>query len=192
MTTSLCSHLEDYLVMRRALGFKLERAGALLAQFVAFAEGNGAEAISVELALAWARLPKHAQPIWVARRLEVVRCFARHVAVVDPANEVIPTDLFAVRAQRRTPYLYAPEEITALMEAAGKLANPLKAATFETPDRPARLHRTSRRRGDAARPQRLRRRAGTAHRAQREVQQVPTDRSPSHRGRRALPLWPTA
>jgi integrase len=132
MRSALRSHLEDYLVMRRAMGFKLERAGALLAQFVAFAEGNGAEAISVELALAWARLPKHAQPIWVARRLEVLRRFARHVAVVDPANEVIPTDLFAVRAQRRTPYLYAPEEIVALMEAASKLVNPLKAATFET------------------------------------------------------------
>lgn len=130
--SALGGHLEDYLVMRRALGFRLERAGALLAQFVDFAEDKGANVLTVELALAWARLPRDAKPIWVARRLEVVRRFARHMAVVDPANELIPTDLFAVRVTRRTPYLYSPEEITALMRAARQLANPLKAATFET------------------------------------------------------------
>src|SRR5262249_55825832 len=116
--SGLRGHLEDYLVMRRALGFKLERTGALLAQFVAFVDDNGADVITSERALAWARLPKDAKPIWVASRLEVVRRSARHVAVVDPRSDVIPTDLFAVRVTRRAPYLYAPEEIAALMEAA--------------------------------------------------------------------------
>jgi integrase len=129
---ALRAHLEDYLAIRRALGFKLERAGALLAQFVTFAEEAGTDFCTVELALAWARLPVGASPIWVARRLGVVRCFARHLEVLDPANEVIPGDLFAVRAARRTPYLYSPEEIAALLEAARRLQNPLKAATFET------------------------------------------------------------
>ena len=92
--SALRGHLEDYLVMRRALGFRLERAGALLAQFVDFAEDKSANVLTVELAFAWARLPKDAKPIWVARRLEVVRRFARHLAVVDPANEFVPTDLF--------------------------------------------------------------------------------------------------
>lgn len=129
---TLRDHLQDYLAMRRALGFKLERAGALLAQFVTFAEETGADICTVELALAWARLPVGASPIWVARRLEVMRGFARHLAVLDPANEMIPADLFAVRATRRTPHLYSPEEIAALMAAARRLKNPLKAATFET------------------------------------------------------------
>ncbi|MGH9032075.1 MAG: tyrosine-type recombinase/integrase [Acidimicrobiia bacterium] len=130
--SALRQHLEDYLAMRRALGFRLERAGALLAQFVTFAEEEGADVLTVQLALAWACLPQGASPIWVARRLEVVRRFARHLAVLDPTNEVIPTDLFAVRVTRRTPYLYSPEEIAALMSAARQLKNPLKAATFET------------------------------------------------------------
>jgi integrase len=130
--SALRDHLQDYLAMRRALGFKLERAGALLAQFVTFAEEADADVCTVELALAWARLPVGASPIWVARRLEVVRCFARYLAVVDPANESIPSDLFAVRATRRRPYLYSPEEIAALLEAARNLKNPLRAATFET------------------------------------------------------------
>jgi integrase len=130
--SALRQNLEDYLAMRHALGFKLERAGALLSQFVTFAENEGADVLTVKLALAWARLPVGASPIWVARRLEVVRGFARHLAVLDPVNEVIPTDLLAVRVTRRTPYLYSPEEITALMSAATQLKNPLKAATFET------------------------------------------------------------
>jgi len=118
--------------MRRALGFKLERAGALLGQFVSFAEDNGEDFCTVELALRWSRLPTGASPVWVARRLEVVRPFARHLAVVDQRSEVIPADLLNVRVPRRRPYLYSPEEIAALMAAASRLANPLKAATFET------------------------------------------------------------
>lgn len=118
--------------MRRALGFKLERAGALLVQFVAFSEQSGVDLLTVDIALAWARLPKGASPIWVAGRLAVVRRFARHLVVVDPANEVPPDDLLAVRVTRPTPYLYSPDEITALMAAGGELSNPLKATTFET------------------------------------------------------------
>jgi integrase len=130
--TVLRHQLDDYLAMRRALGFKLERAGALLAQFVAFAEQAGVDVVTIEVSLAWAGSPKGASPVWVAKRLAVVRRFARHLAVLDPANEVPPDDLLAVRVNRPTPYLYSPEEITALMVAAGELANPLKAATFET------------------------------------------------------------
>lgn len=130
--SALRQHVADYLAMRRALGFRLQRAGALLTQFVAFAEEEGTDVIKVQLALAWARLPRGASPTWVARRLQVVRPFARHLAVIDPANEVIPIDLCAVRVTRRLPYLYSPEEIAALMSAARQLKDPLKAATFET------------------------------------------------------------
>jgi integrase len=130
--TALRQHLQDYLAMRRALGFKLERAGALLSQFVTFAEQAGVDVCTIELALAWARLPKGASPIWVAKRLAVVRRFARHLAVLDAANEVIPDDLLAIRVTRRVPYLYSPDEIAALIAAAKELVDPLKAATFET------------------------------------------------------------
>jgi hypothetical protein len=116
--SALRCHLENYLATLRALGFKLERAGALLAQFVTFTEKAGADILTVDLALTWARLPKGARPIWVARRLAVVGGFARYVTVLDPANEVIPTDLLAVRFTRRTPYLYSTDEIVALMTAA--------------------------------------------------------------------------
>jgi integrase/recombinase XerD len=130
--SALRGHLGDYLGLRRAVGFKLERAGALLAQFITFAEEAGVDVVTTDLALAWARLPKGASRVWVAQRLAVVRGFARYVAVVDPANEVPPVDLLAVGVTRPTPYLYAPDEITALMQAARELVDPLNAATFET------------------------------------------------------------
>ncbi len=52
------STLDDYLVLRRGLGFKLERAGRLLAQFVDFCEDTGVEIVTVEAALAWATAPQ--------------------------------------------------------------------------------------------------------------------------------------
>ena len=70
MTVPLRQRLEDYLALRRALGFRLVRQGALLAQFVSFAETAGSQVVTVELALAWARQPKGANPTWVSRRLE--------------------------------------------------------------------------------------------------------------------------
>ena len=40
---SLAAALDEYLVLRRVLGHKLEWAGSLLRQFVAFADEAGAD-----------------------------------------------------------------------------------------------------------------------------------------------------
>jgi hypothetical protein len=39
--SELSGHVQDYLRLRRALGFKLERAGHLLPQLVAYLEAGG-------------------------------------------------------------------------------------------------------------------------------------------------------
>ena len=80
--SALCSALKDYLALRRSLGFKLERAGKLLGQFVAYCEVNGADVVTIELALSWATLPKGTSPSWLGHRLSVVRGFARHLALL--------------------------------------------------------------------------------------------------------------
>jgi hypothetical protein len=49
--------LADYLTMRRALGYKLDKTERLLGQFVAFAEDRGEAHIRTETALAWATQP---------------------------------------------------------------------------------------------------------------------------------------
>ena len=60
---------EDYLRIRRALGFKMENAGRLLPQFLDYLESVGAETITTEHAVRWATLPSAANPVWWGLRL---------------------------------------------------------------------------------------------------------------------------
>jgi integrase len=122
----------DYLRLRRSLGYRLDRHELLLGDFVAFMERTDADTITSELAVRWASLPKDAQPYWWARRLGVVRAFARYVATIDPTTEVPPSDLLPARGQRVAPYIYSSEEIRALMDAAGMLQPEVRAQTHRT------------------------------------------------------------
>jgi integrase len=124
--------LVDYLMVRRALGYKLDRAGKLLIQFVAYLEGIGAETVTTERALAWAVLPASGKVSWWAHRLSVARGFAGYLHALNPASEVPPTDLLPNRPCRATPYLYSENDIAALLVAAGSLRSPLRVATHET------------------------------------------------------------
>ena len=91
--SALVDAAEDYLRLRRALGYKLERQGQLLRRFVRYVDGLGADHVTVDLALDWATLPKEAQPVWWHLRLGVVRGFAAHQVTIDPRTEIPPTDL---------------------------------------------------------------------------------------------------
>ncbi len=124
--------VEDYLAVRRALGFKLEDHGRLLPGFVDCLEQTGASTVTVEAALAWAVQPQGCQPYRWSQRLSVVRGFARYLHVLDPTAQVPPADLLAYRRRRPTPYLYSQAEITALLAAAGTLTHPLRATTHRT------------------------------------------------------------
>jgi integrase/recombinase XerD len=124
--------VDDYLAIRRALGFKLVAAGHYLPDFVAYLEASGAGVLTVELALVWARRPADARPIWWSKRLSLVRGFARYLHALDERHEVPPADLLPARWQRPTPYLYAETDIVRLLEAARALPTPLRAATYTT------------------------------------------------------------
>ncbi len=130
--STLRSAAEDYLQMRRALGYKLESEGQLLFAFVAYLEKAQAATVTIELAVAWASEPAGADPVWWAKRLSVARQFARHVQTIDPACEVPPARLLPYRARRATPYPYTSEQIAALMHATNGLSLPLQAATYQT------------------------------------------------------------
>jgi len=126
---------EEYLSIRRAVGFKLARTEGLLFSFVDFADAEGATRVTSELALRWATLPADASWSWWNSRLCVVRCFTRHLSALDPSTEVPPLDLLPrtpARALRAEPYLYSDAEIAALMTAAESKRFPLTAATLQT------------------------------------------------------------
>jgi integrase/recombinase XerD len=131
--SALHQAVEDYIMVRRALGAKLERHPRLLENFVDYLEAAGATTITTELALAWARLPgDDAHPTYLSNRLCAVRGFARHLRAFDPATEVPPAELLPWPKCRATPYLYSDAEIAALMTAARSLTPTLRAATYET------------------------------------------------------------
>ena len=54
--------VQEYLAMRRSLGFKLQRAGAALLEFVNFMEQHRASYITLRLALTWAKQPSGGEP----------------------------------------------------------------------------------------------------------------------------------
>jgi integrase len=124
------SHAQEYLRLRRALGFKLEYPSRALPQFVTWLQSTGAQTITTEAAITWARLSAPANPMTLSHRLGVVRGFARYLRTIDPATEVPPVGLFG-RQRRITPYIYSPEEIGRLVQAARQLRPPLRAATLE-------------------------------------------------------------
>lgn len=128
---SLRAYVDDYLRLRRALGYKLERHGRLLPQLLNYLEAAGASTITSELAISWARQPTGAHPRHWAARLAIARGFAAHMHTMDPRTEVPPADAFAVRYRRPTPYLWSQEDIRRLLEAARTLRQPLRAASFE-------------------------------------------------------------
>jgi integrase/recombinase XerD len=128
---SLRTHVDDYLRLRRALGYKLERHGRLLPQLINYLQAAGAIAITSELAILWARQPTGAHPRHWAARLAIARGFAAYMHTIDPGTEVPPAGAFTVRYRRPTPYLWSKEDIGRLLEAARTLRQPLKAASFE-------------------------------------------------------------
>ena len=130
--SALGQSVEDYLSIRRALGYKLVDEGRVLSGFAAFVDQAGAVAVTTDLAVAWAMRTQHSSAGWWARRLSMVRGFARYQQTIDPASEIPPVGLLPRRNHRPTPYLYSDEEITVLLAAARTLTRPLQAATYET------------------------------------------------------------
>ena len=110
--------LDEYLGMRRHLGFKLHQAGRALFDFVTFMEQRQALVITQALALAWAQQPRNVQPATWAARLGYVRGFARHRQATDPRTEAPSPGLLPFQPKRATPYLYSDEQIRDLLRAA--------------------------------------------------------------------------
>ena len=62
----LSRRLEEYLRIRRSLGFKLARDGKLLAQFIGYLHERGTDTITIDHAVAWVGLPAGAGRGWLA------------------------------------------------------------------------------------------------------------------------------
>ncbi len=132
MTGALRDALADYLALRRALGYRLDRPEKLLDQFLAHLEAAHQEVVTLQNALDWAQLPASGASNWWGYRLSTVRGFATYLHALDPAHEVPAAELLPQRPQRATPYLYSDAEVAARIAAASSLSTPVRRAAVAT------------------------------------------------------------
>jgi integrase len=124
----------EYLALRQAMGFKLHEESRLLPRFIDFLEDQGEAFITTDLAVRWATQCRDTQPSEWARRLRLVRVFARYRSTTDPRTQIPPTGLLPYRARRAVPYIYNDDEINRLLQAANQLCSltGLRARTYVT------------------------------------------------------------
>jgi integrase/recombinase XerD len=128
--------LQNYLALRRDLGFKMRDAGKVLLRFVTFMEEREALHITTRLSLEWVQQAKTVQPAEWARQLCFIRGFARYRSATDPLTEVASPELLPYRSTRARPYLYTDQEVQGLLDAALQLPT----AWPSTPLRPWVFH----------------------------------------------------
>ena len=128
------NELNEYLALRRGLGFKLRDHESALRKFVVFLQVRAAEFVTTCLALEWAQQPHHASQAHRAKRLGMVRDFAQYLSARDPRTEVPPQDLLPGRARRAQPYIYSDAQILRLVQAAANLEprDGLRSRTYGT------------------------------------------------------------
>ena len=197
--TGFVQHVEDYLRLRRSLGYKLDDHARLLRRFAAHLDAIGAECVTVELALVLGARAEGAARERGAVDAAAGRAGLRAVhgrdrpADGDPAHRadpVSPTAAAAVHLQRRRDP--GVDGAGTGRDSPGVVRRDLRDA-----DRAARRDRHADQRGDQARPHRHRLGRGRAARPRVEVQQVAL-RTPARDGpgcaralrapaRRALP-----
>lgn len=120
----MLSHdLDGYIVLQRARGLKFTTQCGPLKNYVAAAEAAGDTHVRTARVLDWAARTTSDEQ--ARNRLAIVRRFAEHLAIADPAHEVPPADAFGRwRFERRMPHIYTGAEIAELMAAARRLGPP--------------------------------------------------------------------
>jgi len=132
---NLSEAAQDYINLRRSLGYKVKSEAYFLKDFGLFMEHEGARHITVKLALRWAKEPKNVLPYYWSCRLSVVRRFAQYMKAIDIRNEVPHYGLLPHKYRRRNPYIYSDEEVLRLLQACTSLisvGNGLRRHTYYT------------------------------------------------------------
>src|SRR2546427_8331533 len=132
--SALSEALNDYVAVRRNLGFVFRLPASLLRTFVAFVDEAGSAFITTELVRQWAVQPAEAQPSTWAWRLSIARRFAVWRRASDPRTEVAPADLVGQRYRRKPPRLYRDHDVVHLIQSAAALpsAKKLRGRTHAT------------------------------------------------------------
>ncbi len=123
--------LNDYVALRRNLGFQFKVQAEMLIQFDRFAHARHYEgAISAELVSDFA-ISGDVSEVFQARRYQVVRNFAEYVANFEPETPLLDPGFIRRPHKRPVPYIYSDDEILRLLENAKKISrrHPVRGAT---------------------------------------------------------------
>jgi integrase len=126
----LAHAVESYLAVRRACGFDLKSPDNLLRSFAAFSEAKGKQHVCAQTAIEWAGLARSIHQR--ARRLGHVIRFARHVRAEDQRHELPPAVFGSEQRARPTPYIFSPDDIVRLVQAAAHSSHPFRRQTYRT------------------------------------------------------------
>ena len=132
--SALRKAMQQYLSLRRSLGFELINVGSILESFIAFAEREKASHVTTDLALRWVMLSTAKESATLAYRINTLRRFAIWRSAADMHTEVPPKNLMPYRYHRKPPYIYSDEEIEKLVGTARNLPSPkkLRGPTYAT------------------------------------------------------------
>lgn len=133
MSATMTTRVRAYLRHRRALGYRLRIEGELLLQFGRYADRRGHQGPPTNpLMLRWATLPSRSSQLYKARRLEILRPFAKHLCALEAGTEVPPSHILGPAHRRNPPHLYTAEQIRTLMTRAAQLSGQLRPHTYST------------------------------------------------------------
>ena len=123
---------DRYIALRRTLGYKLVKTERHLRAFSDFAADRDETHIRAATVLRWLETVA-GTPNTRARRMSEIILFARFLHAEDPRHEIPRADL--PRSQTRpVPYIYTPEEIARILDAAGSLRhqkpNPIRRQLY--------------------------------------------------------------
>ena len=131
---TLRERLDEYLAMRRALGFQLNEFERQVGLFCTWLQARGqTRTFTIDEAVTWARLNPDAHPSWWATRLSLVRRFAGYLHANGVDVPVIPNGLLPARKPRAVPFIYSQQDLDALLAACGQVFKDERiAATLRT------------------------------------------------------------
>ena len=114
--------VQRYLELRRSLGFRLSSHGSVLRQFARYLERADAEFVTTELTYEWVTRGRHLATRTSMGYLSSIRQFAKYQVAYDPRTQIPPPGLLQLRHPRRPkPYIYSPEQIILLLQAAQQI-----------------------------------------------------------------------
>ena len=131
--THLQKCLNDYLALRRALGFKLIREGMWLPDFIRSIRANKSPYVTVEDSLRWAKGKKIPPPPSWVKRLGMARKFSLYLHALNPRHEEIPKELVIHESRKKfSPYIYSKQDVLRLMTESNKFRTRFKRDTYST------------------------------------------------------------